>query len=236
MSYPVQGEGYNERIFEAGGLRSSLHLARFDWVRRKILQHSLASDTILELGCYDGRLLDWLPVAPRAYVGIDANWEGGLDLARQRFEAAPGVSFVNASHPRELGSLRAEEFDLGVCLETLEHVPPGVLPDYLRFLRDRIKGALLITVPNEMGIVFALKWLYKRFLLGGAERYSPAEFCNATLYRMHRIERLEHKGFDYRELRGQLAAHFDVRSVESIPLPFMPPALSFSVGIVASAK
>src|SRR6267142_3986212 len=104
---------YNERLF-SGGLRSRLHFARFHWIRGELERLGVKPTRVLELGCYDGRALDFIP-SPQRYVGMDANWEGGLDLARvhRRME---GYDFIEVRCPSDI-QLR-ESFDLALSLET----------------------------------------------------------------------------------------------------------------------
>ena len=234
VSGDMNTPGYNERIF-GGGLRAYLHTGRFRWLRSRLADSPGAGETVIELGCFDGKLLEWLPHPPRRYLGIDANWEGGLDLAREKYAAREHCDFLLANRPDEI-ELDRDEFTLGVSMETLEHVPPAVLPGYLALLADSIRGRLLVTVPNEIGPVFALKWTLKKLFLGGAERYSPAEFFNAVLGRSHKVSRLEHKGFDYRVFTRELEQYFEVVAVDSIPFPLLPACLSFGIGIVAEPR
>jgi hypothetical protein len=132
--------------------------------------------------------------------------------------------------------LPAGGFGLGVCMETLEHVPPALVPGYLDLLARAVDGHLLITVPNETGAVFAAKWLAKRALYGDAERYTPSEFGNALLGRMDRVARNEHKGFDWRALVAQVAERARIVRVEPIPGRHLPRACAFGVGIVADTR
>lgn len=78
------GYGYNERLFSRG-LRRKLHLARFHWVNAEITRWHGSSRSVLELGCFDGKLIDFLSDKPSRYVGFDANWEGGLDAAKVKW-------------------------------------------------------------------------------------------------------------------------------------------------------
>jgi hypothetical protein len=227
--------GYNERLFAGRGLRSWLHNARFHWLRATLARERIDASRVLELGCFDAKLLDWLPGKPRRYLGIDANWEKGLDLARARLKGDPDAALLEATSPAQL-DLPAGAYTLGVCMETLEHVPPELVPGYLDALVHAVDGHLLVTVPNEMGVVFAAKWLAKRVLYGEAEAYTPAEFGNAVLGRMDRVRRNEHKGFDHRALLAQVAARADIVRVDAIPGRRLPTGLAFGVGIVARTR
>ena len=65
MKTKKAGYGYNERLF-SGGFRSKLHLARFRWLQSEIAKRKCRIDSVLELGCYDGKLIEFLPKKPRA--------------------------------------------------------------------------------------------------------------------------------------------------------------------------
>lgn len=72
---------YNERLF-GGGIGSRLHYARFHWLHQSLDRLNCRPSSVLELGCFDAKTIHFLPVLPERYVGLDANWEGGLDLAK----------------------------------------------------------------------------------------------------------------------------------------------------------
>ena len=45
--------------------------------------YSIKTEKILEIGCGDAKSLEFLNPKPVFYVGIDANWEGLLDIAKK---------------------------------------------------------------------------------------------------------------------------------------------------------
>lgn len=235
MKSQQEGYGYNERLFSSG-LRSKLHFARFQWLLAEVKKRNLAADSVLELGCFDGKLIDFLPSKPLRYVGFDANWEGGLDIAKSRWADSPNFSFFLASSPEEMRLDGNDVFDVAVVMETLEHVPPQSVDRYLQKIAQHLEGYLFVTVPNEKGVVFLAKWIAKKLLSTDGDRYSLAELANATLGRMNLVPRREHKGFDYESLVRDIEKHFDVIDVTGHPLGFMPPALCFGIGIVARSR
>lgn len=226
-------ESYNQRLF-SGGPRAWYHLARFRWVQTEVARRCCRTDSLLELGCFDGKLLDFIQPAPRRYVGFDANWEGGLALAAAR--ATADHRFVKAESPAEMRLAENERYALAACMETLEHVPPDMVEGYLRKIAEHLDGWFFVTVPNEKGVVFLSKWLAKKMLRAGAEPYTCLELVNATLGRTHRVARREHKGFDWQRLVRQVAAHFEVVRVSGLPLGFLPPSLCLTIGIVAKSR
>ena len=153
----MQRAGYNERLF-SGGLRGQLHRARFVWFRKTLKRLHCSPDSVLELGCFDGKLIDHMPHLPARYVGYDANWEGGLDIAFVRWAAYPQFSFHACMSPEQMSLSPTVRFDISVAMETLEHVPPSMVDGYLAKLSRHTNQFVFITVPNEKGLVFLLKW------------------------------------------------------------------------------
>jgi 2-polyprenyl-3-methyl-5-hydroxy-6-metoxy-1,4-benzoquinol methylase len=235
MKSRADGFGYNERLF-AGGFRSRLHFARFNWFMKQMKTLRCRSECVLELGCFDGKLIGFLPTKPSRYVGFDANWEGGLDLAARRWQSYPNFSFHKASKPDEMSLDKHERFDVAVVMETLEHVPPHLVDGYLHKIAQHLDGYLFVTVPNEKGIVFLAKWMIKKLLTEDVEQYSLAEIVNATLGRMAFVARREHKGFDYSALVKEIDKYFDVIKVSGHPIGFLPGSLCFGIGIVAKTR
>lgn len=227
---------YNKRLFSGKGLRSFFHTARFDWARRTIRSLGQGSLHVIEVGCFDGRLLRYLPAPVERYVGLDAGWEGGLRVGQKEYADRTAYEFVLASDPSAIQAYRCEKFNLAAALETLEHVPPDMVDRYLSELAKVVEGHFLVTVPNEKGLVFLIKFLLKKAALGGAQPYRFGEVVAATLGRMDRVERNEHKGFDYAALIRQIALHFDIVRVDALPFRLLPASLSFTIGIVARSN
>ena len=74
--------GYNERLFK-GCIRKKLHMARYYWITKSLLKLDCEFQSCLELGCFDGKVIDFLPTKPVRYLGLDANWEGGAGLGER---------------------------------------------------------------------------------------------------------------------------------------------------------
>jgi 2-polyprenyl-3-methyl-5-hydroxy-6-metoxy-1,4-benzoquinol methylase len=225
--------GYNERLFSSG-LRRHLHEARFIWIHQKLLELRSPYARVIELGCFDGKVLNFFPDKPRYYVGYDADWEDALRLAREKWKDYPNYHFRYCITPEEM-ALGEDRFDIAIAMETLEHVPEETLAPYLSKLAEATDQYILITVPNEKGVVFFFKYLIK-LLFGEVEKHSVTEFVNAALGRMDRVKRGHHKGFDYERLTRQVAEYFDIVEVTGLPIHGLPTALSFTIGIVARKK
>lgn len=235
MMEPVMPDttGYNQRLF-SGGFRAWFHYARFRWFQNEVAVRACRTDAVLELGCFDGKLLDFIHPPPARYVGFDADWEGGLGVAAAR--ARVNCRFIKANSAADMRLDADETFTLAVRMETLEHVPPDLVDGYLRTIADHLDGYFFITVPNEKGVVFLAKWLVKQMLRAGGEHYAFTELVNATLGRTDKVARGQHKGFDWQKLAQQVATYFDIIAVSGHPIGIFPPSLCFTVGIVARSR
>jgi len=225
--------GYNERLF-SGGIRAKIHYSRFHWLARSLASLKCQPRRVLELGCFDGKTINFLPVMPDAYLGLDANWEGGLEIARANWKTHKAFRFVNCVTPDDVPS--NERFDVCICMETLEHVPPEMLERYLAKLSELTESYIFITVPNEKGLVFALKHLFKKVAKGDSLDCTASEFINQTLGRMQKVQRDEHKGFDYDVVVAATSTYFDVIDVSPYPMRALPTAFGFGVGIIAQKR
>lgn len=225
--------GYNERLFSSG-LRKRLHQARFFWIHRKLRELGCPTDRVIELGCFDGKVIDFFPSEPARYVGYDADWEDALSLAREKWKHRSNYEFRYCITPDQM-LLGDERFDIAIAMETLEHVPEELVSPYLAKLAAVTEGYILITAPNEKGAVFFFKHLIKLFF-GEVEKHSVAEFFHATMGHMDRVPRGHHKGFDYEWLARQVAEHFDIVEFSALPVAALPKSLSFTVGIVGRRK
>jgi len=232
----IENIGYNERLFSGKGLRNFFHTARYRWVVNVLKGMRYSPKCVVEIGCFDGKLLDYLPKNLERYVGFDAGWEGGLDLAKKRYADNENYQFIRGDSPDGLDFIEADSFDFGVAMETLEHVPPEYVRKYLEKLSRIVNGYIVITVPNEKGFIFLIKWLMKKTFYGGAEPYTFSELIAATLGRMDKVSRNEHKGFDYKKLILDIEQYFDVIKVDGIPFRRAPVSLSFTIGILARSK
>ncbi len=226
---------YNDRLFKRG-IRAWLHLSRFRWLERKCARYRPDLDLVIELGCFDGRALNHLHARPLEYYGFDANWEGGLDQARENHKHC-GYHFLKCKTPEEMAIVNEKDkATLALSLETLEHIPESMLEGYLEKLARLTEGYVFITVPNEKGPVFLLKYLFKRFLLHSHENYEKTEIFWAAIGQTHRVRRDQHKGFDYYRLHKTLKKYFDHVESSGIPFSFLPLCLNSQVGFVMKSR
>ncbi len=230
---------YNKRLFSGNKIRSAFHYSRFRWIKNTLKKYSIEFTNIIELGCFDGKLLDYLPNFPEKYLGLDADWEGGLELAKRKYKDKKNIRFSYIFNPEEINLKESEVFNLAVSMETFEHIPPHLVCPYLEKISKHLNGFFLITVPNEKGIFFLLKRLLKPKHNKNIDNldFTICDIINLTLGRTNYVKRSEHKGFDYDHLIYDIRKYFDVVSIQGYSFfNFMPNFLSFGVGIIAVSK
>ena len=225
--------GYNERLFSSG-FRAKLHYARYNLLQKWVTELQCSNERVLELGCFDGKAIEFLPSPPRYYLGFDADWENGLAIAEKKWEEHSNYVFKKCTSPDQMDVGNAP-FDVAICMETLEHIPPQMVKLYLRKLASSTPEYLFITIPNETGIIFFLKYLMKR-VLGDIPNYKFLELLHQGLGNTDKVEWIGHKGFNYKEMIGEIAEHFDIQRVSGYPFTFLPTSLNYGVGIVARKK
>jgi SAM-dependent methyltransferase len=119
------------------------YISYMEHVVRLVARHAPAS--ILDVGCGDGRLLDWLrrarPELAAGYTGVDTS-EPAIALAR----------VLNGSDRFRAEDVAKVEgrFDALLLVEVLEHIPDGAVVPFLEHLRARVApgGVLIVSVPS----------------------------------------------------------------------------------------
>lgn len=222
---------YNNALFNRSFFRRRIHLSRFYWVKNAIIKNGFKFQNILEFGCGDGKLINFLPSGYSNYYGLDCNWEGTLDDAKDKYKNAKNIEFTEINDYKDI-VINGKKYDLVICMETLEHIFPELLCIYLMKLAQLTKGYILITVPNEKGIFFLLKRLLKAKL--SHDKYTLMETLNIALGKTNNVERNHHKGFDYDHLIYDLKKFFEIVKVEGAPFGrFIPRFLCFNICIIA---
>lgn len=218
---------YNGRLFSKG-LRKRWHSARFHWLQRVWAESSLQAPRVMEVGCFDGKTLDFLPPVG-TYAGFDAGWGGGLEIGRRERSAA-NVSFHEAQAPEDLFGL----YDAIICMETLEHVPLKYTEAFVAKF-SKMAPMLFVTVPVEFGPLAAAKHFYKKITGNRPDSYRISEFVSLIIGNSNGIIREEggHKGFDYRYIVNIIENYYKIVEVKSIPFPALSPIFGSSVGIIA---
>ncbi len=231
-------EGYNTRLFNKKKIRGRLHLSRYYWLQKKVFDYCPQLNSVIELGCFDGKTLDFLPNTNFYYEGYDANWEGGLDLGRENLKERGNCELFFCDNV-QLFQPKRSQFDISICMETLEHLPLEQLEPYIQQLAKYTGKYCFVTIPNEGGIVFLTKYFIKKVILRSVpEPYTTKEILLTVAGKMTRVKRNEggHKGFDYKETVELLSKYFSVESVEGIPFRYLSRKLNFTIGIVLKRK
>lgn len=229
-------KGYNERLFSKG-FRKKLHMGRYEWLLQQMEKYDCFGDTMLELGCFDAKTLDFLPKQPKKYLGYDANWENGLDLGREKWKDNKDVTLLECQTADEM-DLEANAYDISVSLETMEHIFSKDIEAYVKKLAFATKKYCFISVPNEKGPLFLTKHLTKKIMNNHQEDYTLPEYFYATIGNLKKVKRNEggHKGFDYDFLASLVGKYFPSVEVMGIPFYNLPTSLNFSVGIIGKKE
>ncbi|WP_447985013.1 hypothetical protein [Nitrospira sp. Nam74] len=193
---------------------------------------------VIELGCYDAKTLSFLNDEPEEYLGLDANWEGGLDIGRLKWKDRPNISLQYCLEPPDI-PIPPRPYTVGICMETVQHIPPHLLRPYLERLNEVVEGYLFFTIPVERGVIFFLRRGLKKIMRMEDYNFKNTpirEFLYCAMGRLNQVKRRDNKGFDDRTVVDELAGLCDIVKVSGI-LPGLPwPSLNFQVGIIAKTK
>ena len=226
-------KNYNERLFE--GWQSIYHLKRFYWLQEQLRKYGKDNSSFMDFGCYDARALTFIPKEQLgSYFGLDANWENGLDTAKERYKNEENITLQYCSTPEDI-HLTDQRYDIGISLETLEHIPPELLDPFLEKIALLINGYFFITVPVERGFSLCAATTI-RAINRTWEKYEFLEWINAFLGRMDKVSRKEHKGFDDRIFIEQVSKYFDIEKIEGVFLNTPYASFNLSIGIIAKSK
>lgn len=110
------------------------------------IMENLSFESVLDVGCGDGKLLHEVSrrFPEKRLLGIDHS-EQAVKLATA---LSPGIEYLSGDIKDP--SLLPGSFDLITLIETLEHIPPDEIADFLKGLHHYLKpdGTLIITVPS----------------------------------------------------------------------------------------
>lgn len=210
------GHYYQKQI----GCRSSViswsHRARFDMARRLIGDRPVGR--MLDYGCGDGTFL--------ASAASLANEAWGADIADDQLQDCAArlgdIPNLRFCHVDQLcGPEHEAQYDVVMCMETLEHCTAPVVERVLRDLARLVAptGRVIISVPIETGFSFLLKYVFRtiagwrglsdykyyeryslrhavRMLMAGASTTIPRPVYGPPEGEFH-----SHYGFNWRHLR-----------------------------------
>ena len=144
-------------------------------------------ETLLDVGCGEGR---FLREVSRRFPGKRLL---GVDFSARAIEYArllnPGLDFVRADISDD--SATPERFDVVTLIETLEHVPPVELREFVSGLRRRVNegGLLVVSVPS-VNIKMSAKH-YQHFDLESLAACLKPYFKVEEHYYLNRISKWE---------------------------------------------
>lgn len=146
--------------------------------RKKVLWPELTAlaqmvkvgDSVLDVGCGSGKLLQAFSEKEINYLGIDPSGKL-LELARAEWGENDKRKFAEGDI-LDLGKLSETEFDFVFCIAVLQHIPGEKLRiQALRQLRNKVKkdGIIIVSNWNMWSEAFAkkkfVKLIFKFFLL-----------------------------------------------------------------------
>ena len=207
---------------------------------------------MLDYGCGDGTFLAMLlqeEMSPDRAVGVELH-QSIVDDCQRRFSRHDALRFAlvdDLGRPEYLAS-----FDTIYCMEVFEHVvDPGAVLDRLRGLLVP-GGALIISVPIETGLPVIVKQVVRRVAgwrgIGhypGTTSYTPIELLRSVCAgsRQHISRPVfahedgttfhDHKGFNWRVLRGLVAQRFELVEESTSPVAWVGPQLGTQRWFVA---
>jgi hypothetical protein len=226
---------YNQRLFAGSKVRSSYHWARYHWLSEQIRSSGIPSPRVIELGCFDAKTIDFMPEPPSYYLGLDAGWEDGVFRAMDRLKGNCSVELVQCTAPAQIPE--RGRFDVGVCMETLQHLSDDVAESYLAKLSQLVERKLFVTVPRERGVIFVARRVSKAVLFGRARiPYTWRELFMLSMGKTAKVQRNEYKGFDERKLIRTISRYFKIEKICSVFPRSFPRGLSFTLGIVAASR
>jgi SAM-dependent methyltransferase len=157
----------HEKSYRGLSLRAFLHRARLRAILGTLRHAALgASGRLADFGCSNGFILSELRAKRFPYPG----WElWGFDHASPYIDAARLRGIAGARfEPFDLDlpeDRPAAEFDLVLCLETLEHTGNYRIGLDKLARATRPGGYLLVSVPNERGLPGVLKFFGRKVLM-----------------------------------------------------------------------
>jgi hypothetical protein len=227
-------DAYNDRLFHGNRARRFLHERRFWWLIDRLRRLSIRRADIIEIGCYDAKTISYLErngIAVNRYVGYEADDEVFV-RAQPQWAARPEVAIVKSTSSSDIDL--SATFDVGICMETLEHLPDELVDGYLQVLARVVRGPVFFTIPVERGAMLVAKQLgYRVFGMYG-DRLSWRDLLNGALSQTDKIPRHEHAGFDDRQMIERIARHFNVTESGGLFVPYFT-TLNFTLGIVGTA-
>lgn len=231
----MPADTYNARLFHGNRARRFLHERRFWWLIDRLQRLGIRRADIIEIGCYDAKTISYLErggIAVNRYVGYEAD-DAIFDWVKEQWAARSEVAIAKSKSPSDIDL--SATFDIGICMETLEHLPDDLVDGYLEVLARVVRGPVFFTIPVERGAMLVAKQLGYRALGMYGDRLSWRDLVAGALSRIDRIPRHEHAGFDDRRMVERIARYFTISESAGLFVPYFT-TLNFTVGIVGTAR
>lgn len=106
----------------------------------EFIKNVLNPKTVLDIGCGIGKLIGELRKRRiNAY---------GVEFSDDFINASPMKKYIRKDNILDLKQFKSGEFDLIICMEVLEHLPPTYLINAINNLKRICNNKLLITIPS----------------------------------------------------------------------------------------
>jgi len=226
---------YNDTLFNGNRARRFLHERRFWWLVNRLRQLSIRRADIIEIGCYDAKTISYLErsgIDVNRYAGYEAD-DAIFDRVQAQWSARPEVTIAKSTSPSDIDL--SAPFDVGICMETLEHLPDQLVDGYLQVLANVVRGPVFFTIPVERGAMLLAKQLGYRIFGMYGDRLSWRDLVAGALSQTEKIPRHEHCGFDDRLMIERIARYFNVTESGGLFVPYFT-TLNFTVGVMGTGK
>jgi SAM-dependent methyltransferase len=236
-----------KQLYCRSGLVRWSHGSRFELARHLVA--SRGGGRLLDYGCGDGTFIAMVHAAFREALGLDVD-PMQVDECCTRLGGLPGVRFALTTAAPDAGS-----WDVVTCMEVLEHCIEPERRRVIGALAALVKpsGLVVVSVPIEVGpslagkqFVRAVAGLRRLGDYAHRERYSPLELARSMAGLRVPREALEgrgpdgpyryygHKGFDYRDVAGELTRHFEIARRIYTPIRRFGPLLNSQAWFVCT--
>ncbi len=193
---------------------------------------------VLDIGCGPASAYPVLTRLRRdiEYVGVELR-EDFCALARERYGGEDGFEIHQAGIGGRLDLI--DRCDLILGLESFEHILEPEVERVAEAIGRADFQKMLITVPNELGPAIVLKNVGS--LLMGYMRhkeYRWRDTYHAAIYAMDKLppHTNEHIGFDWRWLARVLRQNVEIARITTSPWPWVPRAISPSIGFLCERR
>lgn len=196
-------------------IKDWFHRSRLRYLKKLVRSTFQGQQTYCDIGCSEGFVTSTLAdeFGPSRVVGFD-HIEDHLESGRSQFDIE--FRWIDLNVEQDVGTFQAV-----TCLETLEHVGnlEMAVSNVLRAIEPG--GSCIISVPDEVGMLGALKGAAKIYGYGYtlkelSDDLKPAAYLWEVLRNRRRISRFRegkvrkgfgtHFGFDYRDVGDLLKA------------------------------